>query len=494
MQKSNLFKISAPFVLLIAIISIIYPRELTNFVIMVTNFFYVSFDWFILWLPLLALVLALFIAFSKYGKIKLSDEEPEYSTFSWMSMLFTAGIGVGIVFYGPLEALWHYQTSPIGINGNYDQQEAMQNAMSISLFVWGLPAWALYTFGGIIIAYFAYKHNATFTPQACVEIGFKNRIFTKAISKIIILGAIISIALSVSSSVAMAVGQVSSGLKIIFNADFTSDFYKIIILIFLSLAFTLASILPISKGMKVLGDWTMIISIALLLFVFITGPTHYFISVIVNSIGEVITTTISHSFNLYIFKSRNWLVWYPLAYIVWWITWTPFVGVFLAKISKGRTLKEFILCSIMIPTGFMVVWFSVFSGYGLLDEVQMSKEIVAMANSSNYEGTIYRILQDFPFSKITQTITVFLFISFVITTITSAAISLGIMTSDDAKSENKFKAAFWCIIIALVSFAVVITGKIEGIKAMGSFTGFIFVYLLFIMGAALFKQLRKDTK
>lgn len=495
MKTGNLFKICSPFVIIIAIISVVYPTELMTFVENVTRFFYSTFDWFILWLPLLALGLGGYIAFSKYGKIKLGDGDPEYSTYSWMSMLFTAGIGVGIVFYGPLEALWHYQQAPIGINGNFDQQQVAENAMSISLFVWGLPAWALYTFGGIIIAYFAYKHNGEFTPSSCIDIGFKGRKFTKPLSLFIIICAIIGIALSLTSSIAMATGQVSSGLKVIFDGgDFTSMAWKIGILIALFAAYTLASILPISKGMKIMGDWTMIASLVLLVFVFFTGPTHYFISVITTVVGKIITDTIPHSFELYLFKSRDWFVWYPLAYIVWWITWTPFVGVFLAKISKGRTLKEFILCSILIPSGFMVVWFSVFSGYGLLDEVQMSKEIVKMANSNSYEGTIYRILQDFPFAKATQILTVFLFTSFVVTTITSAAISLGIMTGPDGKSESKIKAAFWCIIITLVSSAVIITGKIEGIKSMGSFMGFPFVYLLFIMGAALFKQMRKDVK
>ncbi|ULO00811.1 BCCT (betaine/carnitine/choline) family transporter [Campylobacter sp. RM5004] len=494
MEKNKLFLICAPIVIIIAIFAIIFPKELTNFIISSTQFFYVVFDWFIIWLPLLGLGLGFYFAFSKYGKIKLGDAEPEYSTYSWMSMLFTAGIGVGIVFYGPLEALWHYQSAPIGINGNFDQQQAMENAMSISLFVWGLPAWALYTFGGVVVAYFAYRHGGSFSPDSCVRIGFKDKKFAKPLAIFILVFAIVGIALSVTASIAMATGQISSGLKIITDGgDFTSMTWKMAIMIALFAAFTLAAILPIAKGMKFLGDWTMIFAIALLLFVFFTGPTHYFVSVITTLIGKIITDTIPHSFELYIFKSRDWLVWYPLSYIVWWIGWTPFVGVFLAKISRGRTLKEFILCSTLIPTGFMVVWFSVFSGYGLLDEVQMSKEIVAMANSNGYEGTIYRILQDFPFTKLTQIITVFLFVSFVITTITSAAISLGIMTND-GKNESKVKAAFWCIIMAIVASAVVITGKIEGIKAMGSFTGFPFVYLLFIMGAAFIKQIRKDNK
>ncbi len=311
---------------------------------------------------------------------------------------------------------------------------------------------------------------------------------------IILAFAIISIALSVSASIAMATTQIGAGLFTITGKDFSSMSSKLMILIAVFLAYTSASIFPIKKGMKILGDYTMYLSLILLCFVFLVGPTHYFISVIVNTIGRIITQTIPFSFELYLFRDRSWFTWYPMSYWVWWITWTPFIGVFLAKISKGRTIKEFVLASIFVPAGFMIVWFSVFSGYALLDTLEGTKTLAEIANSGAYEGVIYNLLDLLPLSGITKVATVILFSGFIVTTVTSTAISLGIMTSSDGKSESKTKAIMWSVFMALIGFDVVVTGKIEGIKSVGSFAGFPFVFLMLLQIAGFIKQIKKDKK
>lgn len=494
--SSKRFMATASLVAILAIISLIYPVQLTNTIVSITAFFYKTYDWFIIWIPLAALTLCTIIAFSKYGNIRFGGETavPEYSFYSWMAMLFTAGIGVGIVFYGPIEALWHYFQSPIGVEAGYNPGDAAENAMSLALWVWGLPAWALYALGGLIIAYFAYQKNGDFTPSASIEIGFQKKSWAKPIAILTVGIAIVSIALSVSSSIAMATTQVSAGFKIISGIDLQGNLVKIIILAIIFVIYTSAAILPIKKGMKFLGDWTMYIAIALMLYVFLVGPTQYFMSVMVNTVGKIITDTIPNGFELYLFRKRDWLIWYPLSYWVWWITWMPFVGAFLAKISKGRTVKEFLLASILAPTGFMVVWFSIFSGFALVDTIEGSGVVAEIGNSGGYEGTIYYLLNLLPLSSITKIVVALLFLSFVITTVTSAAISLGIMTSHDGKSESKSKSIIWSIFMALIAFAVIVTGSIEGIKAVGSFAGFPFVFLIFLMTSALIRQMRKDYK
>lgn len=496
-KRPNYFLYTAPFVAVIAIVAVVWPTLLTNGIIKVTTFLFTKFDWLVTWLPLLALILGLYFAFSKYGKIRLGGEnaKPEYSLYSWMSMLFTAGIGVGIVFYGPIEALWHYFNAPIGVNNpNLTPQEAMENAMALAIWVWGVPAWALYTIGGLVTGYFVYQHNMEFSPSNVIEKAFEKKKWSKNVSIAILAFAIISIALSVSASIAMATTQIGAGLHIISGKDFSGMFYKILILIFVFVAYTSASIFPIKKGMKILGDYTMYLSLILLGFVFLVGPTHYFVSVIINTIGRIITQTIPFSFELYLFRDRSWFTWYPMSYWVWWITWTPFIGVFLAKISKGRTIKEIVLASIFVPSGFMIVWFSVFSGYALLDTLEGTKTLADIANSGAYEGVIYNLLNLLPLSGITKIVTVILFSGFIITTVTSTAISLGIMTSKDGKSESKTKAIMWCVFMALIGFAVVVTGKIEGIKSVGSFAGFPFVFLMLLQIAGFVKQIKKDNK
>lgn len=494
LSSSKLFIATAPIVAVLAVIALIWPVQLTNAIVSATAFFYKTYDWFIIWIPLAALTLCLIIAFSKYGNIRLggANAVPEYSFYSWMAMLFTAGIGVGIVFYGPIEALWHYFQSPIGIAAGYDPGDAAENAMSLALWVWGLPAWSLYALGGLIVAYFAYQKNGDFTPAASFEIGFHKKSWAKPLAALAAGVAVVSIALSVSSSIAMATTQVTAGLKIISGIDLQGNLIKIIILAIIFVIYTGAAVLPIQKGMKFLGDWTMYIAIALMIYVFLVGPTQYFMSVMVNTIGKIITETIPYGFELYLFRKRDWLIWYPLSYWVWWITWMPFVGAFLAKISKGRTIKEFLLAAILAPTGFMIVWFSIFSGFALVDTIEGTGVVAEIGNSGGYEGTIYYLLNLLPFSGITKIVVALLFLSFVITTVTSAAISLGIMTSHDGKSESKIKTIIWSVFMALVAFAVVVTGSIEGIKAVGSFAGFPFVFLIFLMSSALIRQMRKD--
>ena len=184
-KRPNYFLFTAPFVAIIAIIAVIWPTLLTESIIKTTTFLFTTFDWLVTWLPLLALLLGLYFAFSKYGSIRLGGDsaKPEYSLFSWMSMLFTAGIGVGIVFYGPIEALWHYYSAPIGVNNpNLTPAEAMENAMSLAIWVWGVPAWALYTIGGLITAYFVYQHNMEFSPSNVIEKAFEKKKWSKKVN------------------------------------------------------------------------------------------------------------------------------------------------------------------------------------------------------------------------------------------------------------------------------------------------------------------------
>lgn len=491
------FLYTAPIVGFLAVLAVWRPTLLTGSIIDASNFFYRSYDWLIMWLPLLALAVGLGVACTRYGRIRLGgvNARPDYTFTTWMNMLFTAGIGVGIVFYGPIEALWHYFHSPIGVQGQgLPQYQQVENAMSLALHVWGLPAWSLYMLAGLVMAYFTYQHRTEFSPAAPIEHAFAHKKWARPLGVAVAGLAIVSIALSVSSSIAMATTQIASGLNIITGISFVSLGWKTVILVLIALAYSLGAVLPIGKGMKFLGNGTVYLSVLLLLFIFLVGPTHYFLSMMTVSVGNILTQTLHYSFELYLFEKRDWIVWYPMTYWVWWVTWAPFVGVFLAKISRGRTLREFVLASVLVPSGFIVVWFCVFSGFSLLDTVEGSGRLAEIANKGDYEGTFYYLLNMLPGAVWTKPLTIILFLGFIITTVTSAAISLGIMTSHDGRSESKRKALVWCVFMALIAYAVVVTGKIEGIKAVGSFAGFPFVFVMYLWVAALWRQLRRDAR
>ena len=275
---------------LMAATAVVNPTLLTGTIADVSKFFYLKFDWLIMWLPLLAFGVGLTVALSpRFGNIRLGGQDavPEYSFLSWMNMLFTAGIGVGIVFFGPIEALWHYYHSPIGIQATgLTEYQKVENAMSLALHVWGIPAWSLYMIAGLVMAYFTYQHKTECTPAAPLEYAFKHKKWAKPLGIIVTGMAILSIAMSVSSSIAMASVQIASGLHIITGMAFDSIGWKAAVLTALALLYTFGAELPINKGMKFLGDWTIYLSIVLLLFIFIVGPTHYFLSTMAVSVTE----------------------------------------------------------------------------------------------------------------------------------------------------------------------------------------------------------------
>ena len=496
MQKSSpsiYFWTTAPFVGLIAVLAVIFPAHVNKAFTNAATFIYTVFDWYILWVPLAVFLICMYIALSHIGGKTLGGEgaKPEYSMFSWLSLLFTAGIGVGIIFYGPLEGLWHYLHGNWALLPGISSSQRAHYAMSTAIWLWGVPAWSIYTISGVAIAYFAYEKGSQFTTQAPIQIAFSNHKWSGIVAKSTMTFSIIAIGISLASSLAMASHQVSGGISYIIGSK---ESYAIYVLTFLFVFYITVALTPIQKGLKVLSDLTIALSIMLLIYIFLLGPTRYFLMTFFEAIGNTISGTFNQSFNFFIFdKDRNWINWYAMSYFIWWIGWTPFMGIFIAKVSKGRTYRQMIMASIFVPAGFIIMWFSVFSGFSILDTIEGSGTINAVANS-NYEASIYALLELFPLSSITKPLIAFLLITFVVTTIVSGCITLGILTGKDGINPEKKKIFIWGCFMAAIAVPFVLSGKIEGIKAVGSLSGFPYVFVFFITIAALIKIIRHDER
>lgn len=493
-KTSTYFWFTAPVVGLIALLAIIFPKEVSAGFADAGKIIYTLFDWFVIWIPFAILMLCLYLAFSPLGKKRLGgrDAKPEYSLFSWISMLFTAGIGVGIIFYGPLEGLWHMTYSNYAKLPNLTDSERAHYAMSTAIWLWGIPAWAFYAISGVVIAYFAYNKKTQFTTAAPIVTAFANHKWSGPVAKLTMCLTIITVGISLASSLAMAAGQVNGGLRYILQVPELQVAPWILLGIFI--IYSIAAITPINKGMKKLSDATIIVSLILMCFIFLLGPSRYFMMTFIEAIGNSMIGTVTQSFNLFIFdENRYWLNWFAMSYFIWWIGWTPFMGVFIAKISKGRTFRQMILASIFVPSGFILIWFSVFSGFGLLDTIQGSGTLNKIANG-NYQETIYALLEMFPLSGITKPILAVLFVAFVVTTIVSGCITLGILTGKDGINPSKPKILIWGTFMSAIALPFVISGRIEGIKAIGSLAGFPYMFCFFITIAALIKMVRKDKK
>lgn len=495
---SNLFWYAVAFSAIFSVWAVMNPTSLTTTLWGLIYKFHDNFNWLVISMPLIICILSFALAFSKYGQIKLGkkDEKPEFSTASWLTMLFTAGLGVGLVNFGVAEPLVHYLSSPLGLPGGFDKVTAAKNAMALTMFNWGIPAWAIYTISGLVIGYFTYHRSAKFLPGTPIEEGFKDKKWGKGLGSLTNILAAGASALTLAASIGLGVFQVKNALKAVFNWELAGVQSSLIILLFIFLSYTIPAISPINKGMKIIGDINIYLVIGVLIFTFVIGPTRFFMGSILTTFGETIKTIVPLGFNVYLFQDRGWFNDWPLTTLVWWVSWTPFLGIFIARISKGRTIKQIVLASIIIPTLFIIIWFSVFGGFGLLNDIAGDGSIAKYIaeNPNDVYLSFIMVLQQLPAFNIIGLIFIALVVIFLATTATSAAISLSMMTSNGVENAPPYRTFIWCIIMVTIASANVVTGTLNGVKAVAVFLGVPYMFILFLQIAGMIRQMRKDYK
>lgn len=329
---------------LVAIWGIIDTAGLAQFSSSMTGVMFTSRGWFVMLSASLLLILCIWLAISPYGKIKLGkdDDEPEFSTVSWLTMLFAAGMGVGLLFWGTAEPLSHFEA----IRDYTDNFHAAEQALFITNFHWGLHAWAIYAVTGLVMAYFSFRKGYPNLVSAPIKAVFGQRTWTRSVGWLSDLLAIYAIAIGVGGSIAMGVFQIQSGVESLFGLPNSGLWLAAVIFAVLCFCYIIALMVDLSKGMATLSNTAMVIAGGLMIFVLLTGPTYYVMSGITGSIGDYFFRVVPHGFKTYTFfdeKVSTWFQSWTLTFMVWWFAWAPFVGVFIARISKGRTIREYIL-------------------------------------------------------------------------------------------------------------------------------------------------------
>ena len=301
-------------------------------------------------------------------------------------------------------------------------------------------------------------------------------------------------ALTIAASVGLGVFQVKNGLTSVFGMNLEGTTPLLIILALLFVVYTLAAILPVQKGMKALGDINIVIAIAILLFVFFAGRTDYYMGTILTTLKSTFTDILPISFENFALLDKQWFNDWPITTLMWWISWTPFIGIFIARISKGRTIKQIVTASILVPTIFLVVWFSVFGGHGLLDAIAGNAEIAnyMINNPDDVYLSFIMVLQQFPLFTITGTLFVILIVVFLSTSATSSVISLSMITSDGAENAPQYRTVIWSIIIVLIASANLIAGSFSGVKAVAIVLSIPYLFIFILSMSGFVRQLRKD--
>lgn len=475
-----------------AIWGAVAPDQLANIANVAYNFSIHNFGWFYLLATLFFLIFTFYLAFSRFGSIRLGDDddEPEYSTLSWLSMLFSAGMGIGLVFWGVAEPLSHYLSPPEGVEGG--TTEAARISMRYSFFHWGLHPWAIYTIIGLTLAYFQFRKgykgliSSTFIPL------LGKRLAAGWLGKVIDILAVIATIFGVATSLGLGALQINGGLRYLFGVPNTAA-SQIVIIAVVTVLFLISAKTGLDKGIKILSNTNLVIAILLMVFVWTTGPTSFIFDIFTTTLGSYLQNIVNMSLRLTPFSRGTWVGAWTLFYWAWWIAWAPFVGTFIARVSRGRTIKEFVICVMIIPSLFAFIWFSVFGGTGLHLELFNAAQL-AIAVKEDTTTALFFTLEQLPLGTILAFIATLLIMTFFITSADSATFVLGMLTSDGKLNPSARVKLTWGILQSAIAVVLLISGGLSGLQTASIVAALPFAIVLIGMCFSLLKALQAEDK
>ncbi|MDD9269399.1 BCCT family transporter [Paenibacillus sp. GCM10023248] len=447
--------------------------------------------WFFLISTFAFLVFAFYLAFSKYGRIRLGkdDDEPEYSTVSWFAMLFSAGMGIGLVFWGVAEPLSHYLSPPEGATGA--TTEAARLAMRYSFFHWGVHPWAIYTLISLAIAYFQFRKD----KQGLISSAFSpllGKLAEGGVGALIDTLAIIATAFGVATSLGLGALQINGGLNHMLGISI-NPMVQVIIIAVVTVLFLISATTGLDKGIRLISNINLLIAVLLMAFVFVVGPTSFILDLFTSTLGGYLQNLVYMSLRMTPFTQGSWVGVWTLFYWAWWIAWGPFVGTFIARVSKGRTIKEFVLGVLLVPSLFSFIWFSVFGGTGLHIEL-FDHYPIAAAAEKDVTSALFLTLEQLPLGHIIAFMATLLIITFFVTSADSATFVLGMLsTKGNPNPSNKVKIV-WGLLQSSIAIVLLISGGLSGLQTASIVAAVPFAIIIIGMCISLMIALRQDEK
>ncbi|WP_275742160.1 BCCT family transporter [Nocardioides sp. YIM 152315] len=440
-------------------------------------------------------VFVIWLAASKFGNIPLGrdDEEPEFRTVSWIAMMFSAGMGIGLMFYGVSEPISHFVTPPPG-TGEPGNPESVQNAMATTLFHWTLHPWAIYAVVGLAIAYGVYRKGRLQLVSAAFEPLLGDRV-NGGWGKVIDMLAIFATLFGSAASLGLGALQISSGLEIVGGIGEVGNGVLVGIIAVLTVAFILSAVSGVAKGIQWLSNINMVLAIALAVFLFVVGPTVFMLNLVPTSLGSYIG-------DLPMMAARTgaeggdtnaWLGSWTVFYWAWWISWTPFVGMFIARISRGRTVRQFVTGVLLVPSLVSLVWFCVFGGAAI--DLQEAGTDIAGAGGGAVESQLFTTLESFPLSTLTSIVVMVLVGIFFVSGADAASIVMGTLSERGTQHPTRPTVIFWGVATGAVAAVMLLVGGDDALTGLQNITivaALPFVLVMIGLAVALVKDLRSD--
>ncbi|MEF0637491.1 choline BCCT transporter BetT, partial [Pseudomonas aeruginosa] len=450
--------------------------------------------WYYLLAMTLYLIFVVVTALSGYGKIKLGadHDEPEFSYLSWAGMLFAAGISITLFFFCVSEPLTHFLQPPQGEAGT---QEAARQAMELLFLHWGLHGWGVFALVAMALAYFAYRHNLPLALRSALYPLIGKRI-NGPIGYTVDCFGIIATVFGLGADMGFGVLQLNSGLDYLYAIPHTHPVQMALIVLMMGAAISVA-VSGVDKGIRILSDINMLLACSLLLFVLFAGPTQHLLNTLVQNVGDYLGHLPGKSFDLYAYGGpSDWLGSWTVFYWAWWIAWAPFVGLFIARISRGRTIREFVFGVLFIPLGFTLAWMSIFGNSALEQALGGASELgrVAIEQPSM---ALYQILQNYPWSRAVITVTVLVSFVFFVTSADSGTVVLSTLSAHGGSADDdgpKWLRVFWGSVTALVTGGLLFAGSIDALKSAVVLTSLPFSLILLLMMWGLHKAFYMESQ
>ncbi|GAB3711361.1 BCCT family transporter [Nocardiopsis nanhaiensis] len=486
------FAASVTLILAFILAAAVFPETLSA--ISSTGLAYVTetTGWSMLLVPLGLIALLLFLAVSRFGRIRLGpdDARPEYPTYAWIAMLLSAVMGIGLISYGVAQPVSHLLVPPHGLT-EPGTQAAVVDALRFSFLDWGVHAWAIFALFGLAIGYSTYRlgNRGLVSPALRPLLG---RHADGATGKVIDVLVVISTLFGTATSLGLGAAQISHGMTLLSGTDLTSTTLQIVMIASLTVIFTVSAISGISRGIRYLSEVTMVVAGLLLVFVFLTGPSSYLVHVFLRSVGSYISDFTALS--LMMPTTENHLVWmqdWTYFMMAWWVSWGAFVGIFLARISRGRTIRQFVFVVLGVPALVFAAWFTVFGGSAMHMDINDGTGI-GEAASEDVNTAFFGLLEHLPLTLVTSVVAVLLVVMYFVTSADSNTYVLAVISSDGDMAPRKRVLLVWGVLTGSVASILLYAGGLQALQTTVILSAAPFVFVILALAVATVLQLRKD--
>jgi len=487
-KNRTVLYVSSAIALLFVLVSMFFTEATTAVFNQLFALITTDFGWLYLLSVGLFIVFAIGLVISPYGKIILGkdDDKPEFTNFQWFSMLFGGGMGIGLVFWSVSEPIMHYLSPPIGEGGT---QAAMELAMRISFFHWGLHPWVIFAIGGLGLAYFQFRKDLPFLISSAFYPLIGERIHGP-IGKTIDILAVFATIFGVATSLGLGSTQIATGLQYIWGIPSTPMTVSIIIAI-ITVIFTLATVSGLHKAMQAAANIKIWLSVAFMVFIFVFGGSVFILNNFTNTLGSYLQNLVGQTFWM---GNVEWLNGWTIFYWAWWIAWAPFVGQFVARVSKGRSIREFILAVSLLPAGFSLIWIAIYGG-AAFNLNTISNGAIEAAVGADYTTGLFALLQQLPFYAVTSVLAIVLIVVCFVGAANSATYVLAMLTSGGDMDPDKKLRAGWGIAQGLITIMLILVGGTSALKALQTASivaAFPYMIIMLVMCVSIFKALKAD--